>query len=110
MALIGAISWARCGLLVVAQTIGAIIASYLVYGLFSKRLNVGTVLNDVVSSGQGLVIEMILTALVCFTIFMLAAEKHESTHLAPLGIGFSLLVAHLAGKLFTGMWAILKKS
>ena len=107
MALIGAISWARCGLLVVAQTIGAIIASYLVYGLFSKRLNVGTVLNDVVSSGQGLVIEMILTALVCFTIFMLAAEKHESTHLAPFGIGFSLLVAYLAGKLFTGMWAIL---
>ena len=98
MAFIGAITWARCGLLVIAQAAGAIIASYLVYGLFGQQLNVDTVLNQVVSPGQGVVIEMLLTALVCFTIFMLAAEKHESTHLAPLGIGFSLLVAHLAGK------------
>jgi aquaporin related protein len=97
MAFIGAITWARCGLLVVAQTVGAIVASYLVYGLFGRQLNVDTVLNEGVSPGQGVVIEIFLTALVCFTIFMLAAKKHESTHLAPLGIGFSLLIAHLAG-------------
>jgi aquaporin related protein len=29
---------------------------------------------------------------------MLAAEKHRSTFLAPLGIGLALFIAHLAGK------------
>lgn len=81
-----------------AQTLGAIAASYIVHALFGGQLHVDTHLNKGISPGQGVVIEMILTALVCFTIFMLAAEKHESTHLAPLGIGFSLLVAQLAGK------------
>lgn len=98
MFLIGAVTFARMLLLMLAQFLGAICASYLVYGLFSGGLHTDTHLNKATSPGQGVVIEMLLTALLTFTIFMLAAEKHESTHLAPLGIGLSFFVATLAGK------------
>lgn len=45
---------------------------------------------------------MFLTALLVFTIFMLAAEKHRATFIAPVGIGLALFIAHLAGIRFTG--------
>ena len=45
---------------------------------------------------------MFLTAELMFTIFMLAAEKHKGTFLAPIGIGLSLFVCELAGVYFTG--------
>lgn len=45
---------------------------------------------------------MFLTALLVFTIFMLAAEKHRATFIAPVGIGLALFIAHLAGVRFTG--------
>lgn len=37
-----------------------------------------------------------------FTIFLLAAEKHRATFIAPIGIGLALFIAHLAGVRFTG--------
>lgn len=45
---------------------------------------------------------MFLTALLLFTIHMLAAEKTKATFIAPLAIGLSLFVAELAGVLYTG--------
>ncbi|KAL1624273.1 Aquaporin-1 [Neofusicoccum ribis] len=39
---------------------------------------------------------MFLTAMLVFTVFMLAAEKHKSTFLAPIGIGLALFVAELS--------------
>ncbi|TVY80865.1 Aquaporin-2 [Lachnellula suecica] len=95
MALIGAITWARCALLCAAQTIGAIIAAYMVYGLFHGGLNVSTELGGGTTIAQGVMIEMILTSQLAFTIFMLAAEKHAGTFLAPIGIGLSLFIAEL---------------
>lgn len=97
MLLIGAITWARCALLMLAQFLGAICASYAANALFAGGLHTDTHLNKATSPAQGVVIEMLLTALLTFTIFMLAAEKHESTHLAPLGIGLALFLATLAG-------------
>ena len=47
-------------------------------------------------------IEMFLTAELVFTIFMLAAEKHKGSFLAPIGIGLSLFIAELSGVYFTG--------
>lgn len=98
MALIGAISWFRCLLLCIAQTVATIVASYLVYALFNGGFNVGVGLGGGTSNAQGVIIEMLLTAQLCFTIFMLAAEQHEGTHLAPVGIGLSLFIAELIGK------------
>ena len=40
---------------------------------------------------------MLLTFQLVFTIFMLAAEKHKSTFLAPVGIGLSLFISELTG-------------
>lgn len=48
------------------------------------------------------VIEMFLTAQLVITIFLLAAEKHKGTFLAPVGIGLSLFIAELSGVYFTG--------
>jgi len=45
---------------------------------------------------------MFLTAELIFTIFLLAAEKHRATFLAPIGIGLALFIAELAGVRFTG--------
>lgn len=45
---------------------------------------------------------MFLTAELVFTIFMLAAEKHKGTFIAPVGIGLALFIAELSGVYFTG--------
>lgn len=45
---------------------------------------------------------MFLTSQLVITIFLLAAEKHKGTFLAPIGIGLSLFIAELSGVFFTG--------
>ncbi|KAK3646365.1 Aquaporin-1 [Elasticomyces elasticus] len=102
LALIGAVPWIRAGLIFISQILGAIAASAVVSGLFPGPLNVATSLGGGTSIVQGLFIEMFLTALLVFTILMLAAEKHKGTFLAPIGIGLALFIAELAGVFFTG--------
>lgn len=65
-------------------------------------LNVSTTLGTGVTPAMGVFLEMFLTALLVFTIFMLAAEKHKATFLAPIGIGLALFVAEMVGVFFTG--------
>ncbi|KAB5542745.1 aquaporin-2 [Coniochaeta sp. 2T2.1] len=100
--LVGGISPVRAILVSIAQIIGGIAAAGLVAGLFPGPLKVGTSLRPGTSSTQGLFIEMFLTAELVFVIIMLAAEKHRSTHMAPLGIGIAFFVTELAGVFLTG--------
>jgi len=65
---------------------------------FFGGLNTATTLGGGTSPAQGVVIEMLLTAQLTFVIFMLAAEQHAATYLAPLGIGLSYFVAELVGE------------
>ncbi|KAF2876978.1 aquaporin-like protein, partial [Massariosphaeria phaeospora] len=102
LALVGAVGWLKAGLLIISQILGAIAAAGLASGLFPSRLAVRTTLHPTCSATRGLFIEMFLTALLIFTIFMLAAEKHKATFLAPIGIGLALFVAELAGVYWTG--------
>ena len=102
MALIGAISWLRAFLVFISQILGAMTAAAVVSALFPGPLSVVTAVSDDTSVVRGLFIEMFLTAELVFTIFMLAAEKHKGTFLAPVGIGLSLFIAELAGVQFTG--------
>jgi aquaporin related protein len=88
MGLIGALTWARVAILCVVQTVGTIIAAYMVSALFPGGLNTGTALHSHVSLAQGTIIE----------IFMLAAEKHDATYIAPIGIGLSFFIAELIGE------------
>jgi aquaporin related protein len=100
MFLIGGITLARAVLLCVTQILGGIVAAALVRALFTGDLNVSTTLNETTSLTQGTIIEMILTAQLVFTIFMLAAEKHAGNFIAPVGIGLSLFIAELTGMVF----------
>lgn len=97
MCLIGALPWVRGVLLFVTQILGGMSAAALVSCMFPGGLNVRTTLGGGTSITQGLFIEMFLTAELVFTIFMLAAEKHKGTFIAPVGIGLSLFVAELSG-------------
>jgi glycerol uptake facilitator-like aquaporin len=83
---IGALPWLRGGLLVVTQILGGITAAALVSCMFPGDLNVQTTLGGGTTITQGLFIEMFLTAQLVFTIFMLAAEKHKGTFIAPIGM------------------------
>ncbi len=98
MALIGVVPWLKAGLLITSQILAGIAAAGIVSTLFPGPLSVATSLSADTSVVRGLFIEMFLTAQLVFCIFMLAAEKHRSTFIAPIGIGLALFVAELAGK------------
>jgi aquaporin related protein len=102
LCLIGACKWVRGLLVFIGQILGAIAAAGIVSCLFPSAMNVSTTLGGGTSIVRGLFIEMFLTAMLVFTILMLAAEKHKGTFLAPIGIGLSLFVAELTGVFFTG--------
>lgn len=102
--LIGGLSAFRAALLVVSQLLGGIAAAGLVAALtpFGGAESVETNLGTGVNIGQGLFIEAFLTAILVLTVILLAAEKHKSTYLAPVGIGLTLMACHLFGVVYTG--------
>ena len=66
------------------------------------ELAVVTRLSEGTSIAQGVFIEAFGTCLLVFVILMVAAEKHETTPLAPVAIGLALFVAELGTVLYTG--------
>lgn len=90
-----------------AQLVGAIAAAGIVDVLFPGKLQVATTLGGGTSIAQGVWIEAFLTAILVFTIFMLAAEKHKATFIAPVGIGLALFICQLSGVYFTGGESVL---
>lgn len=100
--LIRAISVFRAIALFISQILGGMMASVLVRYLFPENFNVRTTLGGGTSIAQGIFIEALLTAELVFTIYMLAAEKHRATFMAPIGIGLALFIAELVGVQFTG--------
>ncbi len=99
MVLVGAVPPLRGALVVFSQIAGAIASAGVVSALYPGQLNVRTTLGAGTTKTQGLFIEMFLTAELVFTIFMLAAEKHKGTFIAPIGIGLALFIAELSGML-----------
>jgi len=102
LCLVGAVPFGRGCFVFIAQMLGAMASAGVVKALFPGPLAVTTSLGGGTSTAQGLFIEMFLTAELVFTIFMLAAEKHRATFIAPVGIGLSLFVAELMGVYYTG--------
>jgi aquaporin related protein len=82
--------------------LAGIAAAGVVSAILPGPLNVSTTLGNGVTATMGVFLEMFLTSLLVFTIFMLAAEKHKATFLAPIGIGLALFVAEMVGVFFTG--------
>lgn len=102
MCLIGAVGWFRGCLIFITQLIAAIASAGIVSCLFPGTLSVRTQLRNT-SVVRGLFIEMFLTAMLVFTVFMLAAEKHKGTFLAPVGIGLAMFIAELSGQCDTAL-------
>ncbi|MCJ1431601.1 hypothetical protein MMC27_000956 [Xylographa pallens] len=102
MCLVGAVPYFRGLLVFIAQILGAISSAAVILVLFPGGANIRTTLGAGTSVAQGVFIEMFLTAQLVFTIFMLAAEKHKATFIAPIGIGLSLFIAELTGVYYTG--------
>ncbi|KAF2117967.1 aquaporin-like protein [Lophiotrema nucula] len=100
--LIGAISPVRAGFCFLSQMLAGMCSAGIVSAILPGPLNVSTTLGYGTSIARGVFLEMFLTSLLVFTIFMLAAEKHKATFLAPIGIGLALFVAELVGVFFTG--------
>lgn len=93
---------ARAILCFLSQLLGAMSSAAVISALLPGPLLVSTKLTTGMSIARGVFLEMFLTSLLVFTIFMLAAEKHKSTFLAPVGIGLSFFLAELVGVYFTG--------
>ncbi|KAH9891389.1 aquaporin-1 [Xylariomycetidae sp. FL2044] len=102
MMVVGGVDYVRGVLVIISQIAGGIAASAVVLGILPGDLNFSTTLSPETSVVQGLFIEMFLTTQLVFTIFMLAAEKHRATFIAPVGIGLSLFIAELMGVYYTG--------
>ncbi|GAA5823247.1 hypothetical protein JCM3770_000096 [Rhodotorula araucariae] len=102
MLLVGALSPLRAALVIVAQILGGITGSAIIYALLPGTLNVRTTLGADVSIARGFWIECFMTALLMLTILLLAAEKHRGTFLAPLPIGLALFIAELVAVFYTG--------
>jgi aquaporin related protein len=102
LVLIGSVNPIRGLLVVLCQLVAAIAAAALVSGLLPGPLNVTNSLGPDVKVVQGVFIEMFLTAQLVLVVYLLAVEKHRSTHLAPLGIGIAVFVCHMFGIPLTG--------
>lgn len=100
--LVRAITPVSALLIIPTQIVAGIAAAGVVDGLLPGPLSVGNTLGNGTSVSQGLFLEMFLTAQLVLTVYFLAVEKHRSTFLAPVGIGISVFIAHLAGTRFTG--------
>ncbi|PWZ02820.1 aquaporin-like protein [Testicularia cyperi] len=102
--LVGVLTTRRAVILFISQIIGGIAAAALVLGLTPTNSvqQVTTTLQPGINITQGVLIEMILTSILVFSVLMLAVEKHRATFLAPVGIGLTLLACHCFGAVWTG--------
>ncbi|KAF7546667.1 hypothetical protein G7Z17_g8263 [Cylindrodendrum hubeiense] len=99
---VGAVKPLRGLAIVPTQLVAAIAAAAVTDGLLPGPLGVANTLGGGASKTQGLFIEMFLTAQLVLTVYFLAVEKHRATFLAPIGIGISVFIAHIAGTNWTG--------
>ncbi|CCL98329.1 uncharacterized protein FIBRA_00323 [Fibroporia radiculosa] len=100
--LTGVVQPFRFALYSIAQLVGGITAAALVFALTPGPLAYNTFLHTGVNSAQGVFIEMFITAALVIAVLMLAAEKHQATPFAPVGIGLTLFACHLWAVIYTG--------
>lgn len=100
--LVGAVTPIKAAIIIPTQLIAGIAAAAVVDALVPGPLTVANSLGNGTSIPQGLFMEMFLTAQLVLTVYFLAVEKHKSTYLAPVAIGISVFIAHIAGTNYTG--------
>ncbi|RDA89749.1 hypothetical protein CP533_2920 [Ophiocordyceps camponoti-saundersi (nom. inval.)] len=102
LVLVGAVSPLRGIMVLPAQLAASIAAAALTFALLPGKLLVNSALSPETNVIQGLFLEMLLTSQLVITVYFLAVEKHRATFLAPVGIGASVFIGHLAGANFSG--------
>ncbi|SAM82483.1 uncharacterized protein UBRO_04479 [Ustilago bromivora] len=100
--LTGTLGWFQLLHLTIAQFAGGIAAAALTTGILPGNINARTTLANGTNIAQGFWLEFFLTCQLILAIFLLAAEKHRGTFLAPVGIGLALFLAELLGTNYTG--------
>lgn len=100
--LTGTLGWFQLIHLTIAQFAGGIAAAALTTGILPGNINARTTLANGTNVAQGFWLEFFLTCQLILAIFLLAAEKHRGTFLAPVGIGLALFLAELLGTNYTG--------
>ncbi|KAF9524739.1 putative aquaporin 1 [Crepidotus variabilis] len=86
----------------ISQLAGAIAGAAILRALTPEPYNVNVFLATNINKAQGVFIEMFITAALVLAVLMLAAEKHEATPFAPIGIGLTLFACQLFAINFTG--------
>lgn len=105
-AIAGRFPWRYVPHYLLAEFSGAFSASFLHWALFSGHafnVNFGaTVLGDGVSTGQGFVVEVILTFFLMFVIMAMATDKRVPSAASGLAIGMTVTICALFGGSLTG--------
>ncbi len=96
------ITWYRAAVIVIAEFVAAILASAVLNLILPGGLNARTTIAPGMLLSHAFTIELILTAQLTMVVFMLAIERHKSTHLASVGIGLSLFISALFAGPLTG--------
>ncbi|KAK7509369.1 aquaporin [Phyllosticta citriasiana] len=102
MLLTGAIPAMRCLCLFIAQMLGCMFSAYIVSVIVPTPFGVVTAPSNGATTAQAVCLEMILTAYLITTIFMLAGENHRGRFMAPVAIGMALFGSHLVAVQWTG--------
>ena len=99
-------------LYIVTQLVGAIVAALLIGSLIPATLGGGLgagagtlgshAISPIITPVQGLVVEIILTSILVFVVFGTAIDKRGAGTIAPLAIGFAVMIAHFVGVPLTG--------
>jgi len=119
--LTGVIGPLRFVLYVIAELVGAIVASAILQGILPGTMAFAVAPSNGTNKAQAvfievsiallgrlrdiillMVLQMFLTSGLILTVLLLAAEKHKSTYLAPIGIGLALFIGQLFGVFYTG--------
>jgi aquaporin TIP len=92
---------------VAAQLAGAVVGALLLDAVLVSAVegNLGAhALNDsaLSSSTAGLIVEIILTFVLVFTVFAVAVDPRGPANLAPVAIGLAILIDHFVGVPLTG--------
>jgi aquaporin TIP len=92
---------------IAAQLLGAIVGALLLDLVLVEAVagNLGAhALNDtaLASTGAGLIVEIILTFVLVFTVFATAIDPRGPGNLAPIAIGLAVLIDHFVGVPLTG--------
>lgn len=89
---------------VAAQLVGAVIGAFLLDMVLVDGGTLGAhgVSGAVDGTGAATVVEVILTFVLVFTVFATAMDSRGLGNLAPIAIGFAVLIDHLVGVRLTG--------